>query len=162
MIWCEKIKRDFIILPYQFRIPISLLKTTVKYPKIPGSFWARAIIKPGLRFFCKNFWSDSGLKPIIPIPGVVRLESPRGCEPKHGRTDPPYLRRGPTPDLHAHAPGLIPPVRELATVQDLGEDIQWVPERPPSWARPLLIQVVAADLNLVRVSFRANAIWTLI
>lgn len=56
-----------------------------------------------------------------PVAGVAGLAGARDREPEHGGAHAAHLRRGAAADLHAHAPGLVPALRQLAPLQGARE-----------------------------------------
>lgn len=55
--------------------------------------------------------------------GVAGLARARDGEPQHGGADAAHVRRGAAADLHAHAPRLLPALRQLAALQDAGAHV---------------------------------------
>ena len=45
-------------------------------------------------------------------------------QPQHGGPDAAHVRRGAAADLHAHAPRLLPAVRQLAHLQGPPQDVR--------------------------------------
>lgn len=52
--------------------------------------------------------------------GVAGLARARDRQPQHGGAHAAHVRRGAAADLHAHAPRLVPALRQLAALQDAG------------------------------------------
>lgn len=52
--------------------------------------------------------------------GELGLPCARDHQPQHGGTDAAHLRRGPASNLHAHASGLVPAIRQLSAVSQAG------------------------------------------
>jgi hypothetical protein len=65
--------------------------------------------------------------PIIfsfPFSGEPGLSRPGDHQPQHDRSQSAHVRRGPAPDLHAHAQRLLPEVRQLAHVQGPAQNVR--------------------------------------